>query len=402
MSGKTENLNPISKSGQLAFPTFALTLVVLVVLNLVVYAVFRGQVLSVRSNLDPNRLLVLYGIWIALAILGFFMCSNTIIKRWAAILNAETLGTGLRTGIRFAMLSPLLGIPLVLVTFLFFPGSPVRSVRRGGSKTLILSALGGAMILSIVISALLPTSFTGFEKLEFRRSLEPHIATAFPNGKNPIPSEKWLRPFFTVLSPSLRYVSWMGLDYIRVRALARSVDTAETTVCVQRMGYMGAEVPDCFFWHLRAMTEVTPMASPLFAFLYETLYRQQVLTRTPEQVPSALRSFASSMLVISNQVELIELTKMLVQVNGFFKPSWSLHAFGSPEIPLLQLSADAQRLALRNKILPIIEFQVAAVQDFIEKSGSILGGEEITVKAEMRDLTNRIEKVRRDPLGLSR
>lgn len=399
MSGKIENLNPISKSGQLSFRAFVLTLVALVVFNLIVYAVFQGQVQSARASLDPTKIAVVYGAWTIFSILGFYMCSHTFIKRWAWILNVETLGAGLRTLIRFAMLSPLLGIPLVFVTFLFFPRSPVLSVRRGGSKPLILSALWGAMVLSIVISAFLPASFAGFEKLEFDRSLEPYV-TAFQSGKNPIPSEKWLRPVFTVLPPSLRYISWMGLDGIRVRALARSVEFAEDTICTQRMGYLGVEIPDCFFWNLRAMTEITPLASPLFAFFYEALYRQRVLTVVPAQTPSALKSFASSMLMISNQIELIELTKMLVPLNGFFKPSWLLHAFGSPEIPLLHMSADAQRFVLRNKILPIIELQAGAVQDFLERSGSVLGTEEIAVKAEMRDLTHRIEKFRRDPLDL--
>ena len=402
MSGKTENLNPISKSGQLSSQTFALSLIALVVLNLVVYAGFSSQLLGARASLDPTRIAVVYGGWILFAIPGFTMTCNTVIKRWAAILDQENLGAGMRTLIRVSMLSGLLSLPLVLVTALFFPGSPVASVRRGGSKAALISLLLGAMVLSVAVSVVLPRSWFGLEKIDFRRSVEPFAAAGFSNSKNLVPSEKIVQPVLAAMSPAFRYASWLGLDYLRLRALASAVNAAPESVCTERMGYMGIEVPDCYFWNLRSMTNVAPLASPLFAFFYETKYRQQVLTDINVQRGEAMQSFASSMLVISNQIELIEATKMIAPISDFVKPSWLLHAFGSPEIPLLRLSFDGQRLALRDKILPIVEMQMSAVQGYIEKSSSVLqGGDDITVRAEMRDLTNRVERLRRDPFALA-
>lgn len=401
MSAKTENLNPISKAGQLSFQTFALSFVALVVFNLVVYAAFRSQLIGARASLDTNRIVAFYAGWVLFAILGFTMTCNTVIKRWAAILDVEKLGSGLRILIRFAMLSPLLSFPMLLVTFLFFPESPFASVRRGGSKASIVSLLLASLVLSLVISIFLPRSWFGLEKIEFRRSAEPFTAAGFENAKNPIPSEKILQPILTAMSPATRYGSWLILDFLRVRAMARAVEASPEKQCTERLGYMGVEVPDCFFWNLRSMIEIVPMSSPLPAFYYETMYRQQVMKQAQTQPGEAMRSFAFSMLVISNQVELIEASKMIIPPSEFIKPSWLLHAFGSPEIPLLQASLDGQRLSLRNKILPIIEMQVGAVQGYIEKSGSLLEGfDELTVKSEMRDLTNRIERIRRDPLAL--
>jgi hypothetical protein len=52
--------------------------------------------------------------------------------------------------------------------------------------------------------------------------------------------------------------------------------------------------------------------------------------------------------------------------------------------------------------MPVFEYQLVNVRKFLESDGRVLGAEEITVEAEVRDLQSRIDAVKRDPLMIGK
>jgi hypothetical protein len=279
----------------------------------------------------------------------------------------------------------------------------------------------GAMILSVAISSLLPVSIFGLERIDFRTSLAPIVA----DKEVPLsfPEPRSLQPILAVATPGLRYLFWLASDLVRTRQLSAEIGSVDSPLCKERLGYVGVEISDCYFLNLRRMANVAPLVSPYFALYFETIYRQEVAsqfkleldrklgqssqgqqrldddsTRKAEEGSTLLKGFASTLLMLSNQIELLEPGPMFVERTHFLKPSALLHAYGSPEFPLVEAGQDIQRIGLVDKLVPVFELQLEAVRNYLETNGRTLGADQVTVEAEVRDMQTRIDAVKRDPL----
>ncbi|CAN5627795.1 hypothetical protein BH10BDE1_BH10BDE1_09970 [soil metagenome] len=417
-----ENLNPLSSKGRLAFSTFGLSLGAIVLFNLVVWAALRSQLLPARLSLDRERALAYYIVWFIFATVGFTAVTNTFIKRWACISGDRDLSPSLKSLIRLSLLSPLLAYPLTIISFLFFPRSPLLEVDDGGSKAANLSIMIGALVLSIAASTMLPASMFGLERLEFRTSMKPVnevVPTPFP-----FPKASILKPLLAAATPGLRYFFWLGADAYRTRSLNNVVSQTDSPLCKERLSFIGVEVKDCYFSNLRKMATVAPLVSPYFALYFESMYRQNSATEFKMELEDKLAEkerklaedptfvsgdgttirtgFAFSLLMLSNQLELLEAGPMFVDRTHFLSPAALLHAYGSPEFPFVEAGQDIQRVSLVQKLLPIFQFQLDSVRGYLETSGRVLGAEEVTVGAEVRDLQTRIAAVKRDPLMIGK
>lgn len=421
-----ENLNPLSGKGVLTFSSFAAIFLGTVLFNVFVYLMLKGQLISARASLDVEKTLILYGVWFVLALLGFASITNAFIKRWAHILDEQKLGGIWKSLIRLSLLSPALGLPLTLVTLFFFPGSPVSDVNDGAPPATLKASLVFSLLLGIATTVFLPESIFGLERAHFRESMVGIIEVLTPDGKNPVPSDQAIRPVFAAATPGTRYVGWLAADFFRVRALALAIEANPEKVCDQRLGFMEMEVQDCFFYRLRKMSNKAPLVSPFFALFYETEYRkgqsenlrdnlQNVMdelkthsaTREDEiradevATHSALLGFASSLLMLSNQLELVEAGPLFIERKDLTKPNYLLRAFGSPELPFIELGQDAQRYSLIKKLLPVFEFQISNIEQQAKKTAAQLGGGGVTLMATLHDTRNRIEAIKRDPLAIA-
>lgn len=393
-----DSLNPISSKGRLSFAAFASSLAAFSILNLMAFVLIRSRLIPARVTLQEDKAMALYAVWLVFSILGFYCVTNLFLKRWAAILGDEKLSAWLRIVLRVGLLSPLFAYPLTLITFLFFPGSPVRSVENGGSRRSILMLLGVSFALSMMISLYVSRDVFGLERTEFRQSIENFASYGFKNGTNPIPRDIWMRPFMAAAPPATRYLTWIGTDFVRTKSLSLAVEDASDVLCQEKMGFAGIEVADCFFWNMRKIADVAPFISPVFGFYFESKYRQAHPPSMEMDDGVLQRSFATSMVTISNQLELIEMGPMFVSRVHLLKPTALLHAYGSPEIPLVEAGQDIQRYMLHRRIMPIIEMQLDAIREHLEKSSDRLGESELAMLKEFREIQARVAKVKRDPL----
>lgn len=402
-----ENLNPFSAKGHLGFASFVGTILVAVIVNLIVYAFIRSGLISARVSFDKQQIAIFYGLWFVTASVGFSIVGNAFIKRWADILLSADIGRLMKALLRFSLLSPALGLPITVLTLLFFPQSPLMGVKDGGSKSQIGLSLLIVLLLSVGSTFLIPNSFFGFERIAFRESTRPYVTRAFYDGKNPMPSDSELKPALAVATPMVRYLAWLASDMVRTKMLSVAVETEPKKLCIERLGFISVEVQDCYFNQLRKMTELAPMAAPYFALYFESEYRKRVTepspintdARSPE--PTAVERIAGLILMTSNMLELLEPGTMYIERTHIAKPVFLLRAFASPELPLIEAGQDAQRVTIVEKLLPMIDMQVDAVKRTLSETGSMLGPDEITVKAELRKVEVRLAAVRKDPLMLA-
>ncbi len=396
-----ENFNPFSAKGVLGFRSFVWTLAAIVVVNLIIYALLRGGLINARAAYDKERTIIFYVTWFIFASMGFSIVANAFIKRWNDILGQRRMGRLLKALIRFSLLSPLLGLPVTFVTLLFYPRSFLNDVDDGGSKSGIILFFVLVLVGSVGASAFVPNSFFGLERIDFRESTKAFVSAQFYGGTNPMPSETATKPILAVATPALRYLSWMVSDFVRAKMLSVAVENDTNRLCAERLGFIKVEVQDCYFNQLRKMALQVPMVAPYFALYFETEYRKKVTELESKNFAATpLERFASSILMLSNLLELLEPGPMFIERAHLLKPPFLLHAYGSPEFALVEAGQDMQRLTIVDKILPIIDGQLDAIEGMMAGFASGLGPDEVSVKAELRDIKIRVEAVRRDPLML--
>ncbi len=415
-----ENLNPFSGKGILTFPSFAMILGGTVFFNFMAYAIIRGHLIQARSVLSKDHALIWYGVWFLLSIIGFTSITNAFIKRWAAILGDRELGGFWKSVIRIGLLSPALALPVSLVTLLFFPKSPVNDASDGAPRFALLGTLVFSLLIGLSASAFLPSSIFGLERAHFRNSIEPFVSVVMDGRANPVPNDRLLKPLYAVASPGTRYLFWIGADFLRTKALSTAISKAPQQMCTEKLGYIEVEVDDCYFYRMRAMATSTPMVSPYFGLFFETQYRKSAaeLMRNDFQArvtefqagqsnleqdgrKIAMRGFANSLLMTSNQLELLEPGPMFIRRTELLKPVFFLRAFGSPEIPLVEAGQDIQRITLLEKLLPVFEFQLTTSAAEFLKVKDRMGVGAIALESALRDLRIRLNALKKDPLMLA-
>lgn len=396
---KFENINPLSGQGRLSFGSFLWSLFGAVVCNLVIYAVLRSLLISARTGFAKDRMMFVYILWFVLAWLGFAIVSNTFLKRWRVILGEPEINQFWKFVIRFSLLSPILGVPLTIATFLF-AGRSLEDIVDEGARHSALLILVLCLGLGLGATYALPSSVVGLERIEFRNSVRPFVVPA-GYDENPIPMGAVVKPVLALSTPSLRYVAWLAGDAIRTKILSLAVEREGPQVCRERLGYLAVEVQDCYFSLLRKMANEAPLVSPYLPLYFESAYRKQIMSRVQQEVSTDLmKAFAANMLVISNQLELLEPGPMFVERTQFLRPTGSLYAFASPEVPLVEAGQDFQRLFLVARILPLIESQMLAVRESHRKYYYDLAVNEATVAGQLRALQIRIDRLKRDPLHI--
>lgn len=415
-----ENLNPFSGKGILTFPTFAMILGATILFNFLAFTVVRTQLISARTAMNKETALVWYGVWFLLSVIGFTSITNAFIKRWAGILGDRELPGLWKMLIRFGLLSPAFGLPVCFATFLFFPRSPVSDAGDGAPRFGLLGTLVMSFVIGFATSVFVPSTFYGLDRAHFRQSIDSFISFVAANRKNPLPSDQLLKPIYAVASPASRYLFWIAADLYRTRSLSQAIDKVPQQLCSERLGFIEVEVKDCYFFHLRKMATSTPMISPYFALYFETQYRKTAAESLKEDLEArladfksgianpaienhkiAMRGFANSLLMASNQLELVEPGPMFIRRTELLKPIFFLRAFGSPEIPFVEAGQDIQRIALLEKLMPVFEFQLSASEAEFEKVKDRLGSGAIALESTLRDLRIRLNALRKDPLMLA-
>ncbi|HRK09255.1 MAG TPA: hypothetical protein PLZ57_15915 [Pseudobdellovibrionaceae bacterium] len=431
-----DDWNILKSKGSLSAKAFFTLLGGLMLFNLFVYAIIKGLVQPARQVLDVEKMATLYGIWFVLCLASFYLLTNVFLKRWARILG-RPVTSGWKSFLRLCMLSPTLSVPLLLITSLFtFNGA----VPERPPKWLIAKMILGALVLTQVAVMLMPSKIFDNRKYAILASMKQvlpagsQIPFLIPDGM--------LAGMYPYLTPTQRYFYWLGTDWIRAATLAKHADDPASSLCKSKLTYLGAEVQDCYFGSFRKMADVAPFASPFAILWFETKYRTRVLgtgfgdagaaamnasgsessaadgiesTGDPEkdaairlaaqaqmemlaQRELAQKAFAGTLLMVSNQLELLEASPYFKSRRRFTAPHWLIQALGSPEVPMIEAGQDFQRYYVAEKIYPVIKFQLENIEQKFADARDKMGPIAVDIDAALRDVNFRIQQIKADPM----
>ncbi len=431
-----DDWNILKSKGSLSAKAFFTLLGGLMLFNLFAYAVVKGLIQPSRQVLDLEKMGILYGIWFVLCLVSFYLLTNVFLKRWARILG-RPVSSGWKSFLRLCMLSPTLSVPLLLITSMFsFNGA----IPERPAKWTIAKLMVGAFILTQVAVMMMPAKIFDNRKYAILASMKQNL----PAGAQ-IPfliPDGMLGTMYPYLTPTQRYFYWLGTDWIRAATLAKYADQPGSALCKAKLTYLGAEVQDCFFGNFRKMAEVAPFASPFAILWFETQYRTKVLgagfgdagsavaqaakdeKTLAEQMEStgdaekdaaiglamqaqiemraqrelAQKAFASTLLMVSNQLELLEASPYFKSRRRFTAPHWLIQAMGSPEVPMIEAGQDFQRFYVAEKIYPVIKFQLENIEQKFGEARDKLGPIAVDIEAAIRDVNFRVQQIKADPM----
>ena len=109
---------------------------------------------------------------------------------------------------------------------------------------------------------------------------------------------------------------------------------------------------------------------------------------------------AQTLLVISNQLELLETGPSFLDRRSLLEPSALLHFYASPEVPIVEAGQDLSRIVLKDKFVPLIEMQIGMMEGLLDSAEKNLGPKIVDFRAQIRELRMRAEQLRRNPLLL--
>jgi len=405
-----DSLNPLTSKGRISYGPFVGSLALIGVFNLLVFGMMRSQLLPLRQAGDRDRLIVVYGVWLVLSLLGYAMAVNTMTKRWATVWEEDDCPGWLRSILRLALVSPImswvaLGLTLLTSSKLGLFGGNVETPKR---NAIFGWLVGVGLALAVVLymtSVSSPVVGLGVAQSRFQHSLQ-HTAPGFTPGKNLFPPDRLTQAMMVIISPGLRYGLWIGMDFVRTRLIEKGIRELPNAFCRERLGFSGVEVPDCFFWNLRKTAAISPMVTPYFGLYNESLYRQELMRQETARADQMMveshpqMKIAQTLLVISNQLELLETGPSFLDRRSLLEPSALLHFYASPEVPIVEAGQDLSRIVLKDKFLPLIEMQIGMMEGFLDSAERNLGPKIVDFRAQIRELRMRAEQLRRNPLLL--
>ncbi|MES2857091.1 MAG: hypothetical protein V4692_14580 [Bdellovibrionota bacterium] len=362
------NLNPASSKGELDTPSFVVTVFVLGFVSAAVSAYFHSKTLLMQRDLDTTILNLHYAAWFLITASFFWMITTAFIKRWAAI-GSSGSGSGSssepaksspsRTLCRLFLLSPLLSIWFIVFTLLHSIPGFARSFDSKWSRAGLAMAslvLFHGMYLGYRVAAkevILTKSFSIKEVSKF----DPVKSEQNLSIQSPMPNQFFYTQLFPYLSPVMKLGVTFYTDFMRSQAIYESA--LVNPRCVVRSDIPEVKVHDCFFARFQSHNVISPFASPIYAFYFETRFRQSVAKPTE---PNSLLPFADSAVTISNLLWLLEPGSSDSGRERALKPTYLLKYLASPELPLIEIGQVLQRSLLKSKVLPLVEKPISEME----------------------------------------
>lgn len=400
----SSKFNPFSKEGELDLLEFLLIMAILVAANLLVAALFRGPIMEARWSGEKHMLMGLYGGHLIVSLMSLSAIVNSFLKVYRG-LRGESLGWVGKGAIKLFVLSPILSIYLLIMTVLFLLIGKEKNLKDRERRNLVwLISFIGLQVMVMFI----PIRLFNKPTVSIRGSLEEIIPAGIklPN----LPPDFIYALAYPSLTPTLRYGYWLVTDFFRAEALHRAVISDDSSLCLEKVSHMGAEIQDCYFSAFRKMATKSKLATPLFGLYFESQYRQSLAqnrlnpgslsaaTDSNAVIQQAVNEFAEPLRSIANLIELFESEDLIKDRRDFLAPSAVIRIFGSPEIPLIEAGQDFQRFLFAEKFLPMIQEQLTQVQKAYASVSSQLGDQGQPVAKEIERLSTLLKSYQSDPL----
>lgn len=388
-------------------PGFALSVVVLSIVEFTFGFFIQGPLASARSHVDEKQLIVLYAVWIAVSVVGFMMIANTFVKRWATIYGLSESPRWLRQLGRLLLISPLLSVWALLYTLLFAreglafsDGSSRSKVVGFAFVTLLLfhfGYLGVAMVEGDV-------RFSGGRFSSIREVSQLESVSLVVPGARPdmwLPGAGFSVHVYPYLSPLMKLALMVYGDFVRAKTVSDAVAASSGELCADVPKYEGQSVPNCFLTLYREMGERRAFVTPAFAILFESRYRQAETERAMRGALTPMLSFGFNAISLDNIIGLLEPSSLNYDRRRFTHPIGMLALFGSPELPSIAIGQDMQRFALSSRLLPALEPQLTSLnKSLADMKGALDPSDETRARARVRSLEARITALKSDPLAI--
>ncbi len=393
-----------------------------------------------------KQMWLLYFLLISVNFVGLLYVSRLFLRRVRDISGHKTGLLG-RTAIRFALLSPLLGVQLLLLTALA-PGGDRDRLSWGKRYGLLFICL---MLVHFL--------YLAWQVKNGHLARARNTAPSASQTHGTLPSENglagflWLRPqvpvlglekedvllqeavdtasvpvlwrkkvdtatvhFSPYLNPGLKVVVTSVRDYLRLRTLYLLTEDADASVCKQAVGtYLGVKVEDCFLRAYRRLNKATPFVTPMMALYFDSQRRSakkpQAMKTTALQASAGQSTDANvaqpsldsdgirnalteGLLRVENMIEILEPDHPRRTIRHVAAPNGLIFFFGNVEVPFMELVREIQTLILNRQLGRSIAEQLPKIRSAIEKSQDVLSESETqALLGKVSELTLRVDRL---------
>lgn len=421
-------LDPFSSAGQLNALSFIIVLLPLIAFSMSFMPALEGRLEASRANHNFRFVVIWYVMWVMGSLLVFHMVANLFIKRWSSILGGEIRSGWLKLLIRLMLLSPLLSIWFVGLTslftkrgFYFVDGVRIRRLIFSGVLSLGVFHVGyiawqidkdemefssSGLRVKNLETPKLSMSFVEKYLNENSNEKEQKIGEIDLRHKayKLLPNEGFYVHFYPYLDPAGKYFSALSSDILRSFILFLGAHGEDKSMCRKRLGYIGVEVKDCFFYNYRQAASGLGFASPLPGLALEVKYRTNLLAgsmtgdkpMSPEQLYSHL---ASGLIFINNALMFLEAGNLERKSSFPFQPEGLIRALSNPELPIMKLGRDLESFVMSRKVVPQLQAQLAAIENtFASVRFALNHDQQSQVSREITGLHGRLKVVAKSPL----
>ena len=326
----------------------------------VLLLVFHWQMARLLTSLRQSQPLAIVGlaylVWLAGACAGFYLPCQWTTRRWLDVVGGPgSKVTVANWAIRAALVSPLLSIPTAVVVAVMPTGwlAEPGAVRRRFFPAVVV-ALGVFHALYIAVTA---KSFA-------RQSTAVGVSTG---GRFQTASARHARPYLPITS---QYGIRLIEDLERLRKLTGASRTPASD-CRKSVRF-GQVVDDCLLQSFGTEAKGRRFASATMPAAFGLADQSGRREREIGALPAAVAGLFVRVDWTLALFESADGAGVSAPREDVAPRPPALAAFGSPEIPLLNVLLDAQRVYMIHKIAAPVEQAVAQAADALAQSQSLL------------------------------
>ena len=419
------NWDPLSSRPGLDFAAFVTSLIVIGTSEFALGLFIQIPIHAARVSMDHKQLAILYAAWVIGCLAGFYVVTNTFMKRWATIFDLAVCPWWMKALARILILSPLLSIWATLFTLMFAKDGVF--FRDGEKKSIIVAAAVATLLLFHVgvLGWRLTDGQIKFSQNKFhltfhltnevsvRDSFRNALARVRPANREAtrdvdhnvahevawLPGDVFSVHFYPYLSPLTKLMLSLYGDFVRTKTMADAIEKSPKFYCSKVPSYLELSVPNCFLTLYREMAKERAFVSPAFGLVFETMYRKSIMKDLKPTSP--MESFGLNAIAVDNLVTLLEPGDLVFDRRQFIHPIGFLVFYGSPEIPAIALGQDLQHFALSTKLLPLLAPQLAKLSNSVSAmKGALTPAEDLLSREKLAELGQRIKGLASDPLAL--
>lgn len=392
---------------------FYVRVALLSLFNLIFYSLIHRARIATRVDSDMYSAAPVFGVWFFFNLVSFFLMSRWVANHWACFWAQEKVKMPRSFGLvlRAFLLSPVLAHGIALATALL-PIASLLSSEVRVRKPLFAGMLICFCLISVGLSSRLPRELTGLQLAQFKRSLGPIDREA----EQVMARESRTDILYLTLTPSLRYILWMGFDFFRSRRAFWALQDLQLSGCEDLI--QSSPVPNsaCLYLALKKSSEFAQFVSPVFPLMYLTQARGIQIQAESRELSALIPKGAEEQFeqdrlamtlqevvgLIDQQLALLEPSSGITKDRkALLWPAWMPILIASPEVPLVEFGQDFQRRSLFQRMEPLLRLQLQAAAEQLERTENQYIHNHSSLRTRLISLNARLAVLKGDPMGVA-